>query len=448
MALGGGMNMLNTQFLRGGKASDNAFRIREQMAKDPSVVSYDDIMDSFKVMAPRKLKDVKDNSMGITADEITNVRGSTPKAKKEFASMPMEKYNFEFPNEGVLIKTWPKLETRMGNRGPYKQVARPVMNKPERGFLSAMKEEIGNPKSPYFGAIPGEGLGSKNTWLVSENVTKKGASEPEKMFVRLYGNASDPHFWNRYMAQNEKVFGKMSPEDRNSLAQLADESQLRESGAGEYFTGKPMVLKGKDYAERLDGKYGLPQAAGLDTQNRRRAHGRTCPGHKVKDAHGKDSYAEQRGRAHMHTLEDRKHGGNNNTEGGRAAAVQMADQGDDAGDDADADDVVPDERHELADDDVEHARVSHDAEVQDREDEQRCRRTGAVEAGLDHVGQVIKGDAAGNDQDEPKDRRPYDEGDCRLRLALEERYDDSNNGQQTKYANYCFIHVFFSSQII
>jgi hypothetical protein len=256
MALGGGMNMLNTQFLRGGKASDNAFRIREQMAKDPSVVSYDDIMDSFKVMAPKKLKDVKDNSMGITADEITNVRGSTPKAKKEFASMPMEKYNFEFPNEGVLIKTWPKLETRMGNRGPYKQVARPVMNKPERGFLSAMKEEIGNPKSPYFGAIPGEGLGSKNTWLVSENVTKKGASEPEKMFVRLYGNASDPQFWNRYMAQNEKVFGKMSPEDRNSLAQLADESQLRESGAGEYFTGKPMVLKGKDYAERLSAAEG------------------------------------------------------------------------------------------------------------------------------------------------------------------------------------------------
>ena len=256
MALGGGMNMLNTQFLRGGKTSDNAFRIREQMAKDPSVVSYDDIMDSFKIMEPRKLKDVKDNSMGIGADEITNVRSSTPKAKKEFASMPMERFHSEFPNEGVQFDTWPKLETRMGNRGPYKQVARPVMNKPERGFQSAMKEEIGNPKSPYFGAIPGEGLGSKNTWLVSENVTKKGATEPEKQFVRLYGNASDDQFWNRYMAQNQKVFGKMSPEDRNSIAQLADEAQMRESGAGEYFTGKPMVLKGKDYAERLSSSEG------------------------------------------------------------------------------------------------------------------------------------------------------------------------------------------------
>lgn len=253
------MNMGNTQFLRGGKESDNAFRMREWMAKDPKNVSFDDIMDSWKVMSQKKLKDVKDNSMGIGADEITNIRGTTPKAKKEFASMPMDRYHELYPNEGVQFNRNPPLEVKMGNRGPYKQVARPVMNKPHKGFISAMQQEIKNPKSPYFGAVPGEGLGNKNTWLMSEDVVKTlptGRTTTKKQYVRLYGDASDPQFFNRYMAQNPKRFANMSPEERNSIAELANEAQLRESGADKYFGNGQMALKGKDYAEEISSAEG------------------------------------------------------------------------------------------------------------------------------------------------------------------------------------------------
>ena len=66
----------------------------------------------------------------------------------------------------------------------------------------------------------------------------------------------------------------------------------------------------------------------------------------------------------MHLLVDRKHCRNHDTEGGSAAAVQMADEGDNSGHDGDADDIVAHQLHQLADDDIKHARVSHDAEVQ------------------------------------------------------------------------------------
>ena len=206
--------------------------------------------------------------------------------------------------------------------------------------------------------------------------------------------------------------------------------------------------EGEDDTGGLDRKDGLPQAARLNAEDRSRAHGRTCPRHQVQDAHGQNSDTQQCSPAHVHALVDRQHGGNDNTERRRAAAVKMSYQRDDAGHDADTDDIVSDERHELADDDIKHARICHDAEVQNREHEQCRGRSCAAESGLDHVREIVEGDASGKNQNQSENSGPYDERDGRLRLALEERDDDSDYGQQTKNANYCFAHYYFSSRLI
>ena len=72
----------------------------------------------------------------------------------------------------------------------------------------------------------------------------------------------------------------------------------------------------------------------------------------------------------MQALVDGQHGGDGDEEGGSAAAVQMADDGDEAGHQSNADDIVADLLHQRTDDLVEHACIGHDAEEQDGEDEQ------------------------------------------------------------------------------
>ena len=68
---------------------------------------------------------------------------------------------------------------------------------------------------------------------------------------------------------------------------------------------------------------------------------------------------------------------------------------------------------------------------------------GAGEAGLDHGGDVFKAVAAADDQNEREEGGPYDKGDGGLRLALEERDDDGNDGQQTKDADDGITHEIF-----
>ena len=171
------------------------------------------------------------------------------------------------------------------------------------------------------------------------------------------------------------------------------------------------------------------RGAGLNTQNGGGTHGGAGPGHQVQNAHGQNRDAEQGGLAHVRALEDGQHGGNDDAEGGGAAAVQVADQCDDGGHDAHADDAVAHELHELVDDDVEHARVRHDAEVQDGEHEQGRGGAGAGETGLDHGGEVLAGDPAGDDQDQRQHGGPHDKGDGRLGLALEQGDNDGYDGQ-------------------
>ena len=118
----------------------------------------------------------------------------------------------------------------------------------------------------------------------------------------------------------------------------------------------------------------------------------------------------------------------------------MADQGDDAGHDAHADDVVADELHQPADDHVKHTGIGHDAEVQNGEYEQRGGGSGGVEAGLDHGGQVGEIDPAAGDQDQTQEEGVGDEGDGGLGLAPEERHDHGDDGDQAENANYGVAH--------
>ena len=75
---------------------------------------------------------------------------------------------------------------------------------------------------------------------------------------------------------------------------------------------------------------------------------------------------------------DRKHGRNNDQEGGCTAAVQMTDQGNNRCHDGHTDHIVTDILHQLVDDDIKHAGIRHDSEEQDREHKQGCGRAGAL----------------------------------------------------------------------
>ena len=137
----------------------------------------------------------------------------------------------------------------------------------------------------------------------------------------------------------------------------------------------------------------------------------------------------------MHPLIDRQHGGDHDAEGGGAAPVEMADQGDDGRDHGYADHVVTYQLHELADDHIEHARIGHDAEIQHGEHEQGGGGAGAGEAGLDHGGQVVEGVAARDHQDKPQDGRKDDEGDGGLGLTAEQGHHDGYDGDESQDAD-------------
>ena len=194
--------------------------------------------------------------------------------------------------------------------------------------------------------------------------------------------------------------------------------------------GENRMSEAENDAEDLNRDKSAPQRTGFNAEDGCGTHGRAGPRHQVQDAHREDRDAEQGRRAHVHSLVDRKHGRNHDTECGSAAAVQVADQSDDSGHQGDADDVVADELHQLADDDVEHARVSHDAEVQDREDEQRRGRTRAAETGFDQGCDVVPCVIAADDEDDAKDSRDSDECDTRQGAALEEQHDDRDDRQK------------------
>ena len=202
-------------------------------------------------------------------------------------------------------------------------------------------------------------------------------------------------------------------------------------------TGEVCMNQSEENTEDLNRQNCLPEASCFHSEDGSCTHCRTGPGHQVQDTHCENRDSQQACLTHMHASEYRQHRRNNDTECGCAAAVEMSDQSDNAGDDAYTDDIVTDKCHQLADDNVEHAGVCHDTEVKNREDEQGSCRSCAVEAGLDHCGEAVKRETAANDKDQSQDCRPYDERDGRLGLAFEECYDDRNNRKQAENTNYC-----------
>ena len=119
----------------------------------------------------------------------------------------------------------------------------------------------------------------------------------------------------------------------------------------------------------------------------------------------------------------------------------MADEGDEAGHQGDANHVAADHFHQLADDHVEHTGVGHDTEVEDGEDEQSGGLTGGVEAGLHKRCDIIEAVVAGNHQNQSQDGGEYDECNAGKCLALEQSHDNGDNGQEAKYAYKNLAHT-------
>lgn len=91
-------------------------------------------------------------------------------------------------------------------------------------------------------------------------------------------------------------------------------------------------------------------------------------------------------------------------------------------------------------DNVEHASVGHDTEIQHREHEQGGGWGGGVEAGLDHGLHPVQGDIPAQDQDHSQNEGEHDKGDAGEGLALEQGHHNGDDAQQSEKANYSFRH--------
>ena len=127
---------------------------------------------------------------------------------------------------------------------------------------------------------------------------------------------------------------------------------------------------------------------------------------------------------------------------GSAAAVQMADDGDEAGHQGNADDVVADLLHQSTDNLVEHTRIGHDAEEQDGEDEQDGSAVDALDALLDKAGHLIQRESTGRHQNGCGDGRDTDECQCRDRDIAQQQDDDRNHRCKAEQSEDRITHGF------
>jgi hypothetical protein len=235
-ALGGFNNLLSTQLLRGGKVSDNAFKLRSEIAPDnPKAVDYSDISDMFGLFKKRKLKDVGKEPGTVTADEVTHISGAD--AKPEFEKQPFQRYRDKYgKDEAVQVESFPPmvLTDRAGDafviRAPFRDV-------PEVRGGTAIKGMAADKTSPYYGARKlsgaGEGIWEKDLPTVYEPTSKigersvperttglveKGTTAPKhlrevydteptfKGKALLYEKAKDKRFANDYIRYNADFF--------------------------------------------------------------------------------------------------------------------------------------------------------------------------------------------------------------------------------------------------
>ena len=120
----------------------------------------------------------------------------------------------------------------------------------------------------------------------------------------------------------------------------------------------------------------------------------------------------------------------------------MADDGDEAGHQSNADDVVADLLHQRTDDLVEHACIGHDAEEQDGEDEQDSRTVDALDALLDKASHFIQGESTGSHQNGCGDGRDADECQCRDRDIAQQQDDDRNHRCKAEQSEDRITHGF------
>lgn len=201
-------NLASTQLLRGGKRSDNAFMLRSKMSNDPSVV---------------KLKDIKE-SFDVTKGAVNK---NAPELKREFADKAMANYREAYPNEVMEVEYPPKLQVRTADD----IIMRPVRKLPEgQSVKKIIAQESEIPGSELYGAVEGVGRKGAGLWT-----TPKGNRFVEK--------ASDPRFFNKYMAANPEYFKEFSDESvQTGLKDLMNESQIAGSPASNLFTGSKKVL--------------------------------------------------------------------------------------------------------------------------------------------------------------------------------------------------------------
>lgn len=274
--LGGATNVGFTGLLRGGKTSDNAFKLREMIAPDnPSAVDYGDIADMFQLMKPRKLKDVAEREGKVRRGEVTNISGED--AKKEFVDMPLDKYRAEFGDgEAVSTESFPPMLLTEDFVPGMSYLHTPIKKSPVKAG-KAFKDDIADPSSEYFGFAEGQGSGmegrgvwgkdfkgyDKPTEAKPAGQIKSGGklrdlyeAEPATVMVRAYEKASDPRFANKYFDYNVDFFGvnpktgakEFSKEQKAGVKALMDKAQVKGSEESQLFSGQPSVRSGRDYA--------------------------------------------------------------------------------------------------------------------------------------------------------------------------------------------------------
>ena len=118
----------------------------------------------------------------------------------------------------------------------------------------------------------------------------------------------------------------------------------------------------------------------------------------------------------------------------------MADDGDDAGHQGNAHDVVAHLLHQGIDDLVEHAGIGHDTEEQHREDEQDGRAVDTGDTGLDEAGHVIQREGTGDHQNGGRDGGYADEGQRRDCDVAQQQHDDRDHRSKAEQREDSFAH--------
>ena len=110
----------------------------------------------------------------------------------------------------------------------------------------------------------------------------------------------------------------------------------------------------------------------------------------------------------------------------------MSDGGDDGGRHGNSDNVVTGQLHQLLHDDIEHAGVGHNAEVDNGEDKQDAVGSGRLYAVLNEVGNLNGGEAQQQSRKGGNQGQNHDGG----HFALEQQYNDCYDHDKADKCNH------------